>query len=123
MVMKYDENQTDGTSISVTKVVQELHVADYMQVYALPKTSNRFSTRKNAQAATAVIFSSAYHLAEPYRELPVVYAHYRNGEECGTDYCWCPINDKVILVGRMARRYCHPSSTVMDYTRLLQRNI
>ena len=99
MVMKYDENQTDGTSISVTRVVQELHVADYMQVYALPKTSNRFSTRKNAQAATAVIFSSAYHLAEPYRELPVVYAHYRNGEECGTDYCWCPINDKVILVG------------------------
>ncbi len=99
MVMKYNENQTDGTSISVTKVVQELHVADYMQVYALPKTSNKFSTRKNAQAATAVIFSSAYHLAEPYRELPVVYAHYRNGEECGTDYCWCPINDKVILVG------------------------
>lgn len=70
-----------------------------MQVYALPKTSNKFSTRKNAQAATAVIFSSAYHLAEPYRELSVVYAHYRNEEECGEDYCWCPINDKVILVG------------------------
>ena len=70
-----------------------------MQVYALPKTSNKFSTRKNAQAATAVIFSSAYHLAEAYRELPVVYAHYRNGEERGEDYCWCPINDKVILVG------------------------
>ena len=65
----------------------------------MPKTSNKFSTRKNAQAATAVIFSSDYHLAEPYRELPVVYAHYRNGDECGEDYCWCPINDKVILVG------------------------
>ena len=99
MVMKYDENQADGTSNAVTRVVQELHVADYMQVYALPKTSNKFSTRKNAQAATAVIFSSDYHLAEPYRELPVVYAHYRNGDECGEDYCWCPINDKVILVG------------------------
>lgn len=77
MVMKYDEKQPDGTSIAVTRVVQELPVADYMQVYALPKTSNKFSTRKNAQAATVVIFSSAYHLAEAYRELPVVYAHYR----------------------------------------------
>lgn len=99
MVMKYDEYQSDGTSKTVTRVVQELHVADYMQVYALPKTSNKFSTRKNAQTTTAVIFSSAYHLAEPYREFLVVHAHYRNGEECSTDYCWCPINDKVILVG------------------------
>lgn len=99
MVMVYNQTLTDGESISKTKIVQELEVADYMQVYALPKTSNKFSTRKNAQAATAVIFSSAYHLAEPYINLPVVYAHYRMGEECSEDYCWCPINDKVILVG------------------------
>ena len=99
MVMKYDQTQEDGKNITTIRVVQEQEVADYMQVYALPKTSNKFSTRKNAQAATAVIFSSAYHLAEPYRELSVVYAHYRNGEDCGEDYCWCPINDKVILVG------------------------
>jgi hypothetical protein len=29
----------------------------------------------------------------------VVYAHYRNGEQISEDYCWCPINDKVVLVG------------------------
>ncbi len=64
--MKYDGN---------TRTVQTLDVKDYMQVYAMPKTSNKFSTRKNAQAVTAVIFSSAYHLADGYQDLPVVYAH------------------------------------------------
>ena len=29
--------------------------------------------------------------------MPVVYAHYRNGEDTSEDYCWCPINDKVII--------------------------
>ncbi len=99
MVMRYDQTQADGTSQTISRVVQTQEVKDYMQVYALPKTSNKFSTRKNSQTATAVIFSSDYHLAEPYHDLPVVYAHYRNGEECGPDYCWCAINDKVILVG------------------------
>ena len=99
MVMRYDLPQADGTSHTVRRVVQELEVKDYMQVYALPKTSNKFTTRKNSQTATAVIFSSDYHLAEAYKDLPVVFAHYRNGEECGPDYCWCPINDKVILTG------------------------
>ncbi len=99
MVMRYDLPQADGTSQTVSRVVQELDVKDYMQVYALPKTGNKFTTRKNSQTATAVIFSSDYHLADAYKELPVVFAHYRNGEACGPDYCWCPINDKVILTG------------------------
>ena len=99
MVMKYSETQADGASKNFTRVVQELAVKDYMQVYALPKTSNKFSTRKNAQAATAVIYSSAYHLAEPYKELPTVSAHFRNGDAQSEDYNWCPINDKVILIG------------------------
>lgn len=99
MVMRYDMTQSDGTSQRVSRVVQELEVKDYMQVYALPKTSNKFTTRKNPQAATAVIFSPDYRLAEAYKNLPVVYAHYKNGEEQGPDYCWCAINDKVVLVG------------------------
>lgn len=83
----------------IVKVVQTLMVEDYMQIYALKGTSNKFSNRKNSQAATAIVFSSAYRLAEAYRELPVVYAHYRNKEKESEDYCWCPINDKVVLVG------------------------
>lgn len=88
IVMKYHDTY---------RIVQELPVKDYMQVYALPKKANKFSNRRNSQVATAVIFSSAYHLADGYQDLTVVYAHYRNGEECSEDYCWCPINDKVVL--------------------------
>lgn len=99
MMMRYDLPGADGASRIVSKVVQVLEVKDYMQVYALPKTSNKFTTRKNAQAATAVVFSPDYHLAESCRDLPVVYAHFRNGEECSPDYCWCAINDKVMLTG------------------------
>jgi hypothetical protein len=94
IVMQYE----DATGHAVTHKVQELPVKDYLQVYALPKASNRYSSRRNSQAATVVIFSSAYHLAAPYQELPVAYAHYRNGEACSEDYCWCPINDMVVLV-------------------------
>ncbi|MCF0184915.1 MAG: hypothetical protein HUJ98_00310 [Bacteroidaceae bacterium] len=97
MVMKYDMPQNDGTLKAKEKVVQELPVLDYMQVYALPKTSNKFSDRRNSQSATVAIFSSAYHLTEKYKDIPVVYAHYKNGESCSEDYCWCPINDKIII--------------------------
>ena len=99
MVMKYDGN---------TRTVQTLDVKDYMQVYAIPKTSNKFSTRKNAQAATAVIFSSAYHLADGYLDLPVVYAHYRNSEDISEDYCWCPINDKVVIADQEGHELLPP---------------
>lgn len=88
MVMKYGE---------VTKTVQTLDVPDYMQVYAIPKTCNKFTSRRNSQTATVVIFSSDYHLTEDYKDIPVVYAHYRNGEQTSEDYCWCPINDKVVI--------------------------
>lgn len=108
MVMKYDLPQSDGSIKTIGKVVQELDVLDYMQVYALPKTSNKFSNRRNSQAATAVIFSSAYHLTEPYQDLPVVYAHYRNGEDCSEDYCWCPINDKVIIADANGKEVMPP---------------
>ena len=79
------------------KVVQIMEVKDFIQVYALPKKSTVFSDRRNSQRPTAVIFSSAYHLTEPYKELPVVYAHYRNGEKMSEDYCFCPVNDKLII--------------------------
>ncbi|MCQ2147228.1 MAG: hypothetical protein MJZ16_06900 [Bacteroidales bacterium] len=108
MVMKYDIPQADGSVSSVGKVVQDFEVLDYMQVYALPKTSNKFSSRRNSQAATAVIFSSAYHLTEPFKELPVVYAHYSNGDENSEDYCWCPINDKVIIADANGKEILPP---------------
>ena len=88
MVMRYNEE---------CRVVQTLEVKDYMQVYSLPKKPTMFSDRRNSQRPTFLIFSSAYHLTEPYRDLPVVYAHFRNGEQLSEDYCWCPINDKVII--------------------------
>ncbi len=88
IVMKYD---------NACHVVQELDVKDYMQVYGVSKNPCKFTDRRNSQAATIVIFSSAYHLAEDYKDLPVEYAHYRNGEEMSEDYCWCPINDKVVI--------------------------
>ena len=90
MVMKYGDS---------FRIVQELEVKDYMQIYEVSKSGGRkFTTRKNSQAQTVVIFSSAHHLSEQYNNIPVAYAHFRNGENCGEDYCWCPINDKVILV-------------------------
>ena len=88
IVMKYNEE---------CLVVQTLEVKDYIQVYALPKKATVFSDRRNSQRPTVVIFSSAYHLTDDFRDLPVVYAHYRNGDNMSEDYCWCPINDKVII--------------------------
>lgn len=108
MVMKYDLSQADGSVKTIGKVVQELEVLDYMQVYALPKASNRFSSRRNSQTATAVIFSSAYHLTDPYRNLPMVYAHFANREECSEDYCWCPINDKVVIADANGKEVLPP---------------
>ena len=90
IVMKYDNSY---------RIVQELAVEDYMQIYEVSKSGGRkFTTRKNSQAYTVLLFSSAHHLSEEYQNIPVDYAHFRNGENCGEDYCWCPINDKVILV-------------------------
>lgn len=108
MVMKYDLPQADGSISTIGKVVQEFEVSDYLQVYALPKTSNKFSSRKNSQAATAVIFSSAYHLTDPFRDLPIVYAHFSNGEQDSEDYCWCPINDKVIIADANGKEVLPP---------------
>jgi len=90
MVVRYDDK---------AKVVQELEVKDYLQVYVMPKSSSRFTSRRNAQPVTAVIFSPDYRLADEYKDLPVEYAHFRNGETFSEDYCWCPISDKVSLVG------------------------
>lgn len=89
LAMKYND---------VIKTVQTLEVKDYIQLYKLAKTTNEWSSRRNAQAPTAVVFSSAYRLADEYSGLPVVFAHFRNHEDCGEDFCWCVINDKVVLV-------------------------
>ena len=88
IVMKYDDE---------CQVVQSLEVKDYMQVYSLPKKPTMFSDRRNSQRPTFLIFSSAYHLTKEYSDLSVVYAHFRNGDQLSEDYCWCPINDKVII--------------------------
>ena len=99
MVMRYGDK---------AKMVQELPVNDYLQVYVMPKSSTRFTSHRNAQPMTAVIFSQDYHLADEYKELPVVYAHFWNGETFGEDYCWCPINDKVVLVGADGKEVLPP---------------
>lgn len=99
IVLKYDE---------VMRTVQCCMVDDYLQVYAIKGSSNRFSSRRNAQAATAVIFSSAYRLADAYRELPLVYARFKKDEEESEEYAWCVINDKVILVGPDGRELMPP---------------
>jgi len=108
MVMKYDVTQPDGSVLTTGKVIQELPVLDYMQVYAMPKTSNKFTDRKNSQAATAVIFSSAYHLTEPFKDLSVIYAHYSNGEQDSEEYCWCMIHDKVIIADANGKEVLPP---------------
>ena len=99
VVMKYDEE---------CHVVQTLEVKDYMQVYSLPKKPTMFSDRRNSQRPTFLIFSSAYHLIEEYRDLPVVYAHFRNGDQLSEDYCWCPINDKIIIADSEGREVTPP---------------
>ncbi len=99
IVMKYDD---------CCHVVQELEVKDYMQIYGVSKNPHKFTSRRNSQAATIVIFSSAYHLTEEYKDLPVEYAHYRNGEQMSEDYCWCPINDKVVIADSNGREVTPP---------------
>lgn len=99
IVMKYD---------NVCQVVQVLDVKDYMQVYGVSKNPHRFTDRKNSQTATILIFSSAYHLTEDYKDLPVEFAHYRNGEKTSEDYCWCPINDKVVIADSEGREVNPP---------------
>ena len=99
IVMKYDD---------CCHVVQELEVKDYMQIYGVSKNPHKFTSRRNSQTATIVIFSSAYHLTEEYKDLPVEYAHYRNGEQMSEDYCWCPINDKVVIADSDGREVTPP---------------
>ena len=99
IVMKYDD---------CCHVVQELEVKDYMQIYGVSKNPHKFTSRRNSQAATIVIFSSAYHLTEEYKNLPVEYAHYRNCEQMSEDYCWCPINDKVVIADSDGREVTPP---------------
>lgn len=89
IVMHYDQT---------AHVVQQMEVADYMQVYEMSKSGGRrFTSRRNAQAPTVLIFSTAHRLTEEYQDIPLSYAHFRQGETFGEDYCWCPIMDKVIL--------------------------
>lgn len=89
IVMRYD---------NTVHVVQQMEVADYMQVYEVAKSGGRrFTSRRNAQAPTVLIFSTAHRLTEDYQDIPLSYAHFRRGEDCGEDYCWCPVMDKVIL--------------------------
>ena len=88
IVMKYDNSE---------KVVQELDVRDYIQVYGVSKNPHKFTDHTNTQAVTILIFSTAYHLTEEYKDLPVEYARFRNGDQVSEEYCCCPINDKVII--------------------------
>lgn len=99
IVMKFDGE---------CRKVQELEVKDYMQVYSLSKTSNKFSNSRNPQRPTYLIFSSDYHLIDEYKNLPVSYACFRNGEKLGENYCWCPINDKVIIADIEGREVTPP---------------
>ena len=66
MWIKYDITRPDGRNQTLSRMVQVEKVADYMQVYAIPKTSNKFTSKRNSQTATAFIFSTAYHLAKYY---------------------------------------------------------
>ena len=89
IVMHYDQT---------AHVVQQMEVADYMQVYEVSKSGGRrFTSRRNAQAPTVLIFSTVHRLTEEFQDIPLSYAHFRQGETFGEDYCWCPIMDKVIL--------------------------
>ena len=89
IVIKYDD---------ISRIIQQMDVADYMQVYEVSKSGGRrFTSRRNAQAPTVLIFSTAHRLTEEYQDIPLSYAHFRQGENTGEDYCWCPIMDKVIL--------------------------
>ena len=89
IVMHYD---------NTVHVVQQMDVTDYMQVYEVAKSGGRrFTSRRNAQAPTVLIFSTAHRLTEDYQDIPLSYAHFRRGENTGEDYCWCPIMDKVVL--------------------------
>ena len=89
IVMHYDQT---------AHVVQQMEVADYMQVYEVSKSGGRrFTSRRNAQAPTVLVFTTAHRLTEEFQDIPLSYAHFRQGENTGEDYCWCPIMDKVIL--------------------------
>lgn len=99
MEMRYDMAGPNGQKTTHSCVVQTEEVLPYMQVYALPKTENRFSTRKDSQAHTAVIFSADYRLADPYRDQPVTHARFRNGDAYGPELCWCAVNDMITLLG------------------------
>ena len=89
IVIKYDD---------ISRIIQQMDVADYIQVYEVSKSGGRrFTSRRNAQAPTVLIFSTAHRLTEEYQDIPLSYAHFRQGENTGEDYCWCPIMDKVIL--------------------------
>ena len=89
IIMRYDDT---------VRIVQQMDVADYMQVYEVAKSGGRrFTSRRNVQAPTVLLFSTAHRLTEDYQDIPLSFAHLRQGEDIGEDYGWCPIMDKVIL--------------------------
>lgn len=107
-VQRFDKVEIVMKYADQTKVVQDLDVKDYIQLFALTKTTNKFTSRRNSQAMTVVVYSSACRPAPGYENLPVAYAHYVLGNEQSEDYCWCPVSDKLILLGPNGKEIMPP---------------
>lgn len=84
-----------------TKIAQELKPEpDYMQAYALPKTSSEFTTRRNNSGSTMVIFSQNCRPTEQYRGQNLTKIRFRSRKdrnETSEEYSLYVIADKFEL--------------------------
>lgn len=71
---------------------------DRLQVYKVPHTEGRWSSRVRSKATTAVVFSSKYHIKERELTNQRVEVPFTDHQEQGEVMHWCPIGECVTLV-------------------------
>lgn len=80
------------------KKIQAFDWDDRLQVYKVPHTEGRWSSRRRPRATTAVIFSTKYHIKERELKNQIVEVPFTDHQEQGDVMCWCPIGESVTLV-------------------------
>ena len=97
LVVKYDTHE---------RMVQSLDCSDgFLQVYKMPKTGNRWTSRKKQQASTAVIFTDRFRLQDTSIVDQVLRMPYARNGKTGMIVNWCPIYDQITLLDDKNKEY------------------
>lgn len=81
-----------------TQKIQDLDCEESLQVYKRPQADNVWTSRRQPQMPTAVIFSDRYRLKEETLRDSIVRLPFANKDTTGEPLNWCPIYDTVTIV-------------------------